>query len=81
MNKQIVQRQTYDQGALQALELAICTLVRVLPAGPREAFIAAFPQNVETWSGAALPSTAISDEWLTGMKETSDALMRVVQSR
>ncbi|WP_124510897.1 hypothetical protein [Acidovorax sp. FJL06] len=72
--------QTFDQGAIQALELAICTLVRVLPEPSKRAFIAAYPQNVENWSDTALPSTAISDEWLTGLRETAAGLLRVAKS-
>lgn len=72
--------QTYDQGALQALELAICTLVRALPESSKQAFISAYPQNVTNWDDTVLPSTAISDEWLKGMRETAEGLLRVVKS-
>lgn len=73
--------QTFEEGALMALELAIATLVRVMPELSKEAFIAAYPQNVEMWSDTALPSTGVSDEWLSGLRETADNLHRLAQPK
>ncbi|MDR0274129.1 MAG: hypothetical protein LBI48_02075 [Burkholderiaceae bacterium] len=75
MNKE---HQTFEQGSLQALEMAICTLVRVLPEHSKQAFIAAYPQNVEAWDDITLPSAAVSDEWLRGLREVSNGLLRLV---
>ncbi|MES2973400.1 MAG: hypothetical protein V4757_07315 [Pseudomonadota bacterium] len=80
MTKKDGLHQTREQGSIQALELAICTLVRVLPEPTKQAFIAAYHQNVQTWDDTALPSTAASDEWFAGMRETAESLLRVVKS-
>lgn len=80
MTEKSHRHQTFDQGAMQALELAICTLVRVLPEPSKQAFIAAYPKSMEIWDDAILPSTSISDEWLHGMRETSEGLLRLVKS-
>lgn len=80
MKKETAAHQTYEQGALQALELAICTLVRVLPPASKQAFMDVYPQNVESWDDTALPSSSISDEWLQGMRETAEGLLRVAKS-
>lgn len=79
MSKENGRHQTRDQGELQALELAICTLVRVLPEPTKQAFITAYSQNVENWDDTALPSTSISDEWLAGMRDAADGLLRIVR--
>ncbi|MDP9992003.1 hypothetical protein J2W28_001031 [Variovorax boronicumulans] len=68
---------TFEQGQLEAIEIALATLVRVLPAPSKQAFMVAFPKNVETWDNTALPSSAISDEWLRGLRETAAGLLRL----
>ncbi|MFG5778007.1 hypothetical protein ACFIQF_13110 [Comamonas sp. J-3] len=79
MEKKEAKHQTFEQGSIQALEIAIATLVRVLPEPSKQAFITSYLQNVSMWDDLALPSTAISDEWLSGVRETSEGLLRLVQ--
>lgn len=70
---------TFEQGRIEAIEIALATLVRVLPAPSKQAFMVAYPKNVETWDDTALPSTAISDEWLRGLRESSAGLLRLAK--
>lgn len=69
---------TFEQGRIEAIEIALATIVRVLPAPSKKAFMVAYQKNVETWDDTALVSTSISDEWLRGLREGSAGLMRLV---
>lgn len=75
------QHQTFDQGAREAIEMAICTLVRVLPPASKQAFMKAFPANVATWDDVALPSSRVSDEWLKGFRETAESMQKLMDPK
>jgi hypothetical protein len=64
---------------MEALVVAIATLVRVSPESTKEAFMSAYPKNVETWDETAL-FLPVTDEWKEGLTKTAAKLLRIARS-
>lgn len=73
------EHRTYDQGAREAIALAIATMVGLLPQEKQVQFILGFPKNVETWENQALPSSEVADEWLTGFQEMAASIQALAR--
>lgn len=67
-------QQTFDQGRLRALELAVTTFLRMQDSVPLEVFKEVYAKNAETWSDTTL-DMPVSDEYRRGMDFGSQLLL------
>lgn len=70
-------QQTFDQGRLRALELAVATFLRMQQEVPAEIFKTAYAANAETWDETTL-DMAVTDEYRNGMRFGSQALLSLL---
>lgn len=79
MPEESPEHRTYEDGAREALALAIATLVGLLPPDKKAIFMTGYPQNVLTWESQALPSSEVADEWLNGLQSMAQSIERLVE--
>lgn len=70
-------QQTFDQGRLRAMELAVATFLRMQQEVPLDLFKATFAANAETWDETTL-DMAVTDEYRNGMRFGSQALLSLL---
>lgn len=68
-----------EPGSMEALIVAMATLVRCFPAEAKKEFMTCYPENIRTWDETALFSP-VSDEWMEEMKGTAAKILRVASS-
>ncbi|MNV31233.1 hypothetical protein D3C71_1225320 [compost metagenome] len=67
-------QQTFDQGRLRAMEVALVTFLRMQQDVPLQLFKEVLATNADTWEETTL-DMAVTDEYRNGMRFGSQALL------